>query len=253
MESPNTELSKFHKSLHSDINKPEKSFRLIKGVKGQTVRRLEKQHSLKWAETAVDHKNRKIRIKIYFDIKVEASTPALEKRLIEMMFNAIRHSWSRTISVDSTLYSVSVIPNQRSSNAISVNLIEDASPEGARSHNFGFQSSTLVIFYQSGKFRSAFTRDADFKISAAHEFGHSILTYAGGILDSWMHKGTSDILQNIKASSPDAPLKGPISTTRYYNDGNKRKILPNDYVERLQAEESDVKMLIWLSKFSWIN
>ena len=58
--------------------------------------------------------------------------------------------------------------------------------------------------------------------TAAHEFGHDVLTNTGGIDYSWRHEGTSEgfLGSRISGSAPPYPATGPINLMRYYNGGS---------------------------------
>ena len=93
--------------------------------------------------------------------------------------------------------------------------------------------------------------DIDFKSTAAHEFGHSVLKYFGGIGLSWGHKGSTNvILQSVKGSTPGYPLKGEIDLMKYY-DSSKNKTAVVGLYRRTYATEQDVKRLIWMSNITF--
>lgn len=73
------------------------------------------------------------------------------------------------------------------------------------------------FIYNEGAFGDHRT-DLDFQLVAAHEFGHSVLMYAGGLPLSWSHKGsTNPLTQTVKTSTPGYPKSGPIDLMKYYD------------------------------------
>ncbi len=108
------------------------------------------------------------------------------------------------------------------------------------------------FIYNKGAF-VATQADMDFKLVAAHEFGHSVLMYAGGIFLSWGHKGsTNPILQSVKSTTPGYPEKGAIDLMKYY-DWSKSRV---DFMRRMKdstAMEIDIKRLIWSSQIKWLK
>ena len=88
--------------------------------------------------------------------------------------------------------------------------------------------------------------DNDFKLTCAHEFGHSVLMYFGGAGMSWSHKGSTHIIpQSVKSTTPGYPAAGQIDLMKYY-DRNKRRASMSTRALRTKATEQDVMRLIWL-------
>ncbi|MCF6254821.1 MAG: hypothetical protein L3J98_15275 [Gammaproteobacteria bacterium] len=86
---------------------------------------------------------------------------------------------------------------------------------------------------------------------AAHEFGHSVLMYAGGLSLSWGHKGsTNPITQSVKYSTPGYPEKGPIDLMKYYDPTKRSADLFRRMVDSA-AMDIDVKRLIWGAQIKW--
>ena len=86
---------------------------------------------------------------------------------------------------------------------------------------------------------------------SAHEFGHCILMYVGGINLSWGHKGSTNVLlQNVKASSLGYPNQGKIDLMKYYNNTKNTANL-KQRITRSEALEVDIKRLIWSSEVLW--
>ena len=122
----------------------------------------------------------------------------------------------------------------------------------ARSMNPAFMGIDARFIYNKGFFPNNIMADNDFKLVAAHEFGHSVLMRAGGIPLSWGHKGsTNSITQSVKSSTPGYPKNGPIDLMKYY-DWNKSRIQFHRRVSDTTAMEVDVKRLIWAARIKWI-
>jgi hypothetical protein len=132
-------------------------------------------------------------------------------------------------------------------NAIDVDLHIEEDTDYTRSHNSGIIDASFI--YNKGFFRGTNSRtDRDFKLVAAHEFGHSVLEYFGSSDLSWTHKGsTNKLLQNVKPTTPGYPSAGEIDLMKYY-DRNKNLASPSDRYTRSVADEKDVKRLLWMSK-----
>jgi len=128
------------------------------------------------------------------------------------------------------------------------------SPDYARSMNPSILGIDASFIYQKGLLKLGAPIkliDDDFKLVSAHEFGHSVLMYVGGISLSWGHKGsTNALLQNVKSSTPGYPEKGKIDLMKYYNT-NKREPDASQRVNDSIAMEIDIKRLIWSSEISW--
>ncbi|GEM59214.1 hypothetical protein B0A78_07975 [Flavobacterium columnare NBRC 100251 = ATCC 23463] len=140
------------------------------------------------------------------------------------------------------------------------------------SYNVGY------IEYSNGwGYQITNNEDSEFKETAAHEIGHSILKDYGGVTYSWQHKGTSYLLLQDKKPTPDNsrieiffqnsihidaspntlgeyyPTSGEIDLMKYYHslDPNNKLVSRPDS-KRTIAAEKDVLSLIWLTKLKFL-
>jgi len=167
----------------------------------------------------------------------------------------IKQYWSNAITINGVRFNVTVnASHKNSSDAIPVDLMIENSPDYARSMNPSILGIDASFIYQKGLLKLGAPIkliDDDFKLVSAHEFGHSVLMYVGGISLSWGHKGsTNALLQNVKSSTPGYPEKGKIDLMKYYNT-NKREPDASQRVNDSIAMEIDIKRLIWSSEISW--
>lgn len=89
--------------------------------------------------------------------------------------------------------------------------------------------------------------DEDFKYTAAHELGHSILKAYGGKWYSFTHDSSSEIWQtpNSEKSYLNEKSSGEINLMHYFKDDPYQ----SDYdYDLIKASEKDVLGLIWLTK-----
>jgi len=123
----------------------------------------------------------------------------------------------------------------------------------ARSMNPAILGVDASFIYNKGHFGKRWRADADFMLVAAHEFGHSVLMYAGGLPLSWGHKGTTNIItQSVKASTPGYPEKGTIDLMKYYDSSKVRANLSRRVSDTI-AMEVDIKRLIWGAQIQWVK
>lgn len=167
----------------------------------------------------------------------------------------IKQYWSNAITVDGVRFSVIVNAlHKSSSDAIPVDLVIEESPNYARSMNPAILGIDASFVYQKGTSLIGGSNkliDDDFKLTSAHEFGHSVLMYVGGISLSWGHKGsTNALLQNVKSSTPGYPVTGKLDLMKYY-DAQKREPAAFQRVNDSIAMEIDIKRLIWSSEILW--
>lgn len=86
--------------------------------------------------------------------------------------------------------------------------------------------------------------DVDFRFTAAHEIGHSILKAYGGTAYSYGHKGSVHVVtQTMKDDAPPAPASGEVDIMPYYPNS-----VPLSQYNRYAAAEADALGLIWLTK-----
>ena len=139
--------------------------------------------------------------------------------------------------------------HNRKTGAIDVDLIINKGKNYARSHNSGIVDASFI--YNQGRFANQGYAKQVFKLTAAHEFGHSVLLYSGGIKLSWSHKGSTAILsQAVKRSTPGYPVQGEIDLMKYYDD-RKNDDQSIDIFTRTTSNEIDVKRLIWMSNITF--
>lgn len=93
-------------------------------------------------------------------------------------------------------------------------------------------------------YQTDFDEDIEFKMTAAHEIGHTILKAYGGTNYSYGHKGSVNVYtQNIKSTSGKIPKTGEVDIMPYYSDD-----MPLASYDRYAASEEDVLGIIWLNK-----
>jgi hypothetical protein len=149
---------------------------------------------------------------------------------------------------------VRVNASHRPGNAIPVDLyIEKDKNEYGRSMNPAALGIDASFIYNKGRFGDPTKADSDFMLVTAHEFGHSVLMYAGGLSLSWGHKGTTNIVtQSIMSTTLGYPKNSPIDLMKYY-DWDKSRV---DFYRRIRdtvAMDIDIKRLIWGTKIEWIK
>lgn len=135
---------------------------------------------------------------------------------------------------------VRVVPRRKP--ALKFKLVAARGTRFARSHNSGIVPGCLK--FNQGFFRDASLARAEFELTAAHEFGHSILLPAGGLRHSWGHKGTAAVLlQRTRRDAPCYPQQGEVDLMRYYNPPC---LHIDDRLARSRAASEDVLALIRL-------
>jgi len=194
-----------------------------------------------WVDVVVDLRARQVEVFVYVDLQNESSLPTVKfNHLAGLVQQGISKYWSRQITVGKDTFQVKTTVVQREDDSEDLDLYVETGSDYARSHNSGIIDGS--IFYNEGYFSNAADADADFKLTAAHEFGHAILTASGGKKLSWGHKGsTNPILQSAYPTTPTYPTAGEIDLMKYYNGSEP----PDVYVRTIAAEE-DVKRLIGL-------
>ncbi len=199
-----------------------------------------------WLELTVDLDARTIEISVYFSFENESGMADSDFILLkDLVYDGINRYWSRDITIDGDTYQVTTNGYERSEKCIDVDLNIRTDREGGRSHASGIIDTTL--FYNLGFFHNDTSRaDEEFKFTAAHEFGHTVLEESRGRGYSWGHKGTSNpILQTVLSSSPIYPATGEMDLMYYYN-GDRPVPWSTNFYPRNSAIEEDVKLLIWL-------
>lgn len=253
-------LEKFEEHLHKAIDKPTTNFRMRKVGPSRQGRRREVKvhngaHRATWAKTTINSHLRTISINVFLNFKQNDLNQADYGKLKALAMAGIKQYWSNTITVDGVRFNITVNAlHKNSSDAIPVDLKIEESPNYARSMNPAILGIDASFIYQKGAPRAQVKDiDNDFKFVAAHEFGHSILMYVGGISLSWSHKGSTNVLfQNVKASTPGYPTSGNLDLMKYYDDKKQKEEIfqrVNDSI----AMEIDIKRLIWSSEIIWKN
>ena len=248
---PISSAEDFHAAIHSSVGTPQPGFKTIHHGKVSTQKAYSRVHTSDWATASVNLKSRIIHVDVYIDFQQNSLSTADYTRLRSLAIKGIQHYWSRNIALAGNQYTVIVKVHQRKSHSIGVDLYIENSPDYARSHNTGIIDASF--FYNKGVFKgNPFLAEQDFMLVSAHEFGHSVLKYFGGIGLSWRHKGSTTLLtQTFRSSTPGYPSQGEIDLMRYYNaQKNKQFISYSSIYKRTIAAESDVKRLIWLSQIS---
>lgn len=253
-------LEKFEEHLHKAIDKPTTNFRMRRvGPPKQGRRREVKVHNgahrAKWAKTIINPRLRTISINVFLDFKQNSLGQANYTKLKALAMAGIKQYWSNTITVAGVRFNVVVNPQHKnSSDAIPVELEIEESEVYGRSMNPAILGIDASFVYQEGaKALGASEKaiDDDFKLTSAHEFGHSVLMHVGGISLSWGHKGsTNALLQHVKSSTPGYPKKGKLDLMKYY-DASKRQPHKRQRINDSRAIEIDIKRLIWSSDIQW--
>ena len=253
-------LEKFEESLHNAIDKPTTNFRTRKiGSFKRGNRREIKVHNgahrAPWAKATINNSLKIISINVFLNFKQNKLSQNDYSKLKALAMAGIKQYWSNAITVDNVRFNVTVNALHKSTNdAIPVDLMIEESTNYARSMNPAILGIDASFSYQKGMLALGVSEkaiDEDFKLTCAHEFGHSVLMYVGGISLSWGHKGSTNVLlQNVKSSTPGYPAKGKIDLMKYY-DANKHQVEMRQRIKNSMAMEIDVKRLIWSSEILW--
>ncbi|XPF92905.1 hypothetical protein ACM9HF_12820 [Colwellia sp. RE-S-Sl-9] len=205
--------------------------------------------------TGINIHLRTISINVFLNFKQNDLNQADYSKLKALAMAGIKQYWSNTITVDGVRFNVTVNAlHKNSSDAIPVDLKIEESPNYARSMNPAILGIDASFIYQKGQSANRIPEkqiDDDFKLVSAHEFGHSVLMYVGGITLSWGHKdSTNTLFQNIKSSTSGYPTSGKLDLMKYY-DQKKQKEQKFQRVNDSVAMEIDIKRLIWSSEIVW--
>ncbi len=247
---PTLTKEEFHNNIHIAIGTPKKKRIKVGHGKSARIQTTSKEHLCNWAETKVNLKKKSIDITVYIDFHKDNLTPKEFSKIKMLATMGIGEYWSQRINISSLQYSVQINIKDRKNNSIEVDLKIHKGSDYKRSHNSGIIDASFI--YNQGSFPSnTGLADNNFKLTSAHEFGHSVLSYFGGVGLSWGHKGsTNPVLQSIKASTPGYPMTGDIDLMKYYDILKNTKNIPNIY-QRTRATEQDVKRLIWMSNVTF--
>ncbi|WP_151173842.1 hypothetical protein [Pseudoalteromonas ruthenica] len=252
-------LDVFEKNLHKAIDKPTVNYRTVRvgpsrNGRGAKLKVHNGAHKATWAKTTINSRTRTINIDVYLNFKKNSLNQDDYIKLKELAIAGIKQYWSNTITVADVRFSVIVNPlHKNSSDAIPVDLEIEESESYSRSMNPAILGIDASFVYQRGAPRATEKQIADeFKLVSAHEFGHSVLMYVGGISLSWGHKGsTNALLQSVKKSTPGYPTNGKLDLMKYY-DTIKRPPSAYQRVTDSVAVEMDIKRLIWSSQITWV-
>jgi len=246
---------KFHEILHKDIDKPVQDFRR-KWVPAQKrhVNVHTDAHKASWAEAMIFLKQKIINIQVYLNFKKNNLTDSDYNKLKLLVRVGIMKYWTRHIEISGKIFIVRVQVYHRHENAIPVDLyVETDKDNYARSMNPATLGIDASFIYNKGFYPNENMADDNFQLVSAHEFGHSVLMYAGSFALSWGHKGSTNLItQSVKSSTPGYPKSGPVDLMKYY-DWNKSKIQFQRRISDTRAMDVDIKRLIWGAKIKWIN
>ncbi len=244
--------SDFHAAIHQDIGSPNKKY--IKIGHGKSARRqaVSGEHRCQWAGSSVNITSKTINVTVYLDFQGGSLDAKIFSRLKQLASVGIGDYWSRKVVVSGVRFNVFVTAVHRKHGSIGADLKLHKGSNYARSHNSGFIDATF-IYNQGFYLGQASLADAAFKKTSAHEFGHSVLDYFGGLVLSWGHKGSTHVVpQNVKAATPGYPMTGEIDLMKYY-DSTKNIVAPINVNLRTIASEVDVKRLIWMSDVEFLG
>jgi len=246
-------LEKFHEALHKDIDKPVKDFRKEwNEAHRRHIKVHTGAHKAEWAKATVLLDKKIIIVRVNLNFKKNGISDVDYENLKYLTLIGIDKYWSRRIEVAGSSFMVWVQGEHNYVNAIPIDLyVETDKNNYARSMNPTILGIDASFIYNKGHFGNKERADADFMLVAAHEFGHSVLMYAGGLSLSWGHKGSTNIVtQSVKSSTPEYPVKGSIDLMKYYN---QEKVSANLFrrVTDSTAMEIDVKRLIWGAQVTW--
>lgn len=243
----------FHETIHKDIDKPVQNFRKkIIHSKYRHIKVHTGAHKVSWADATIFSKQKLINIQVYLNFKQNDLNDSDYEKLKGLAVEGIGQYWSRNIKSSGSQYMVRVQAHHRTANAIPVDLyIESDQNQYGRSMNPAMLGIDASFIYNKGYLGNLKRADSDFKLIAAHEFGHSVLMHAGGLPLSWGHKGsTNPLTQSVKSSTPGYPNGAPIDLMKYY-DGEKYGADFRTRINNTVAMEIDIKRLIWGAKIQW--
>ncbi len=251
----NLTLEKFHEALHKDIDKPVKDFREEwNQARHRHIKVHTGAHRALWAKAIVLLEKKIITVHVNLNFKQNGISDADYEKLKYLARIGIDKYWSRRINVAGISFMVRVQAEHSYVNAIPVDLyIEKDKNKYGRSMNPSILGIDASFIYNKGYYPNINMADDEFQLVSAHEFGHSVLMYAGGTNLSWGHKGSTGVLnQSVKSSTPGYPKKGPVDLMKYY-DWDKSKIQFQRRMSDSQAMEKDIKRLVWGAKIQWIK
>ena len=192
-----------------------------------------------WLSARINLGASSVEVRVYVNYENESNMSASNlSHLKGLVAEGIRQYWSREVRVVNRMVQVTTTVVERPDHSLDLDM-NYATGSFRRSPATGIVDTTL--FYNLGHWQNVATADADFKYTAAHELGHSILDETMGTGVSWTHKGTSTVFQTESSSTPSYPASGELDLMYYYTGAQ-----PQDFHSRTIAAEEDVRRLIWL-------
>ncbi len=240
----------------------------------------------KWADVVIDRSKKRIdvtiRVNIDSHIQVEGISPnartiaeiqvspqyvsskpilrnqtKTNQQLRDLVIAGMNKYWSRNstthtlitpnITVNGVSYEVFVNTVITDQNALpQAKVTFNTNNEWGRSNSFPIFRN---VFYNVGYleddiwyYESQVEADMRFEETFAHEMGHSIVWDYRGVWQSLTHEGSSTLGQDINGDY-NYPTTGELDLNKYA--GNRK---PPDFYERVVANETDVKGLLWVSR-----
>lgn len=188
------------------------------------------------------------------------------QRICSLLRDGIEDFWSRRpltlngITHDVVIKTIetSSSPNKDVDICVWGNYGDYSSDSPPRSVNMDWGIWDMTVWLNRGSFGSTSTQigysELNFKETAAHELGHSILYAQAGRKHSWSHKGTSTQLGGKVDDQPACPSTGDIDIMKYYD--NNGYMCPGSYSQfgRVKPVNWDVaKMIMTAGSYSQIE
>lgn len=194
-----------------------------------------------WLETRFESEHDVLIIAYVMFLRASNLSEERFHRLSAWAVAGIERYWSREIQFEGRVLNAVVRVQSRRHNVLKIKLAEARSGRFARSHNSGIIRACVKhsdVFCDEGRGR------AQFELTAAHEFGHSVLHASGGLRHSWGHKGTASVwLQRAHRDSPCYPQEGEIDLMCYYHPS---AVGFYERIARTRAAQADVVALLHL-------
>jgi hypothetical protein len=195
---------------------------------------------LAWIEAETDETKRRIAVRLRVRWRPWPGARPHTARLVAVAAEGIARFWSRTVRRDGREWQVDVTAEPRD-DGLPVHLHHTRLKRYLRSHNSGILAAH--VYYNAGFFDDPRAADANFRLTVAHELGHSVLEAAGGRALSWTHKGSSTWLQRPRSDAPFYPQEGPIDLMRYWRADAEHPVPRDRYARTLAAEEDVLRLL----------
>lgn len=176
--------------------------------------------------------------------------------LYNLAYSGIKKYWSRNhtrsaikpdVTINGKKFQVftKAVPSTRQ--ALQTSITYNTNNERGRSNNFPkfkeVMYNTGCIKRSSGRWEyiTSASSNQRFKETFAHELGHAIVSAYRGNYQSLIHEGSSTINQEVN-NSYKYPATGELDLMKYSNKE------PVDFFDRVVANETDVKGLLWISQ-----